>query len=336
MAQQDQFDVVIVGSGAGGAPVAHTLVGGGKSVLILEKGPLVPPATRRSLRSQRLQARRADLRRSGEDPHRAGPRQHRCVVLHEPRRAGPQRRAARLPQRQQRRLRDDRGLHLPVRRRRHAALRRRVASLQPARLDAPDLQSGRTLAHDPGGDVEREARDWPITYDELEPYYTKAEELIGFNGTRQNQIKPLGATSRDFYQTPLPPNPISEYARVGMEALGMKPYRTPLAVITEDHAPSGRTVGRSASRDGTAARRPPTSTATATRSTTSRARGCRCSGRSPGTHSSRSVRTASSRTSSRAAAVSSPCTTAIRAASRPRSPARWSSWRARRSRRCGC
>src|SRR5262249_32278997 len=57
------------------------------------------------------------------------------------------------------------------------------------------------------------------------------------------QIKPLGAGSQDFYQKPLPPNPISEYALVGMEALGMKPYRTPQAVITEDHAPSGRKVG---------------------------------------------------------------------------------------------
>ena len=65
------------------------------------------------------------------------------------------------------------------------------------------FNQNRTLAHDPGGDVKREARDWPITYDELEPYYTKAEELIGLNGTRQNQIKALGATSRDFYQAPL-------------------------------------------------------------------------------------------------------------------------------------
>ena len=48
MAQQDHFDVVIVGSGAGGAPVAHTLVGAGKSVLVLEKGPLFRPQARRS------------------------------------------------------------------------------------------------------------------------------------------------------------------------------------------------------------------------------------------------------------------------------------------------
>ena len=88
--------------------------------------------------------------------------------------------------------------------------------------------------------MKREARDWPITYDELEPYYTQAEKLIGINGTRQNQIK---RASNEYYQPPLDPNPISEYARVGMDALGMQPYRTPQAVITQDHEPSGRKVG---------------------------------------------------------------------------------------------
>src|SRR5436190_9892363 len=38
------FDVIIIGSGAGGAPVAHTLVTEkNKSVLMIEKGPLFRP-----------------------------------------------------------------------------------------------------------------------------------------------------------------------------------------------------------------------------------------------------------------------------------------------------
>src|ERR1700738_766655 len=40
---QQQFDAVIIGSGAGGTPIANTLVKAGKSVLILEKGPLFRP-----------------------------------------------------------------------------------------------------------------------------------------------------------------------------------------------------------------------------------------------------------------------------------------------------
>ena len=77
----------------------------------------------------------------------------------------------------------------------------------PRDLTLQTFNQSRTLARDPNGDVKREARDWPITYAELEPYYTKAEALIGFNGTRQNQIKPLGQQSIDHYQTPLAPNP---------------------------------------------------------------------------------------------------------------------------------
>jgi len=40
---QHVFDVVIIGSGAGGAPIAHTLVNAGKSVLVLDKGPFYRP-----------------------------------------------------------------------------------------------------------------------------------------------------------------------------------------------------------------------------------------------------------------------------------------------------
>jgi choline dehydrogenase-like flavoprotein len=110
------------------------------------------------------------------------------------------------------------------------------------------FNAGRTdIKQDPNGDIKREARDWPISYEELEPYYTRTEELVGINGTVANQQKPF---SRDVYQPPLTANGISEYARRGMELLARSldpqnpilPYRTPLAVITRDHAASGRKV----------------------------------------------------------------------------------------------
>ena len=37
----EQRDIVIIGSGAGGAPLAQTLVNAGHDVLMLEKGPLL-------------------------------------------------------------------------------------------------------------------------------------------------------------------------------------------------------------------------------------------------------------------------------------------------------
>ena len=102
------------------------------------------------------------------------------------------------------------------------------------------FNEGRTdLRDDPNDDIRREARDWPVGYEDLEPYYAQAEFLIGVSGTRSNQDKPF---SVDHYQPPLPPNPISQHVERGMDMLGMSRYRTPLAVITRDHEPSGRRV----------------------------------------------------------------------------------------------
>src|SRR4051812_6129695 len=43
----EQFDIVIIGSGAGGAPIAHEMARAGKHVLVLEKGPLIAPQYQR-------------------------------------------------------------------------------------------------------------------------------------------------------------------------------------------------------------------------------------------------------------------------------------------------
>ena len=38
MVQQNQYDVIIIGSGAGGGTLAHRLAPSGKRVMILERG----------------------------------------------------------------------------------------------------------------------------------------------------------------------------------------------------------------------------------------------------------------------------------------------------------
>jgi choline dehydrogenase-like flavoprotein len=243
MAQQEQFDVVIVGSGAGGAPVAHTLVAAGKSVLILEKGPLFRP--QRDDPFGLSDYKRDELISDGPEKILTVPGLANTGASFYTSHVEPD-------------LNDEPHVYRNNDSADYATIEGYTCQcvgggtqhyggvslrFSPRDLTLQTFNESRTLSGDPNGEVKRESRDWPITYDALEPYYTKAEQLIGFNGTRQNQIKPLGPAGQDFYQTPLPPNPISEYARVGMEALGMKPYRTPQAVITQDHAPSGRTVG---------------------------------------------------------------------------------------------
>jgi choline dehydrogenase-like flavoprotein len=108
------------------------------------------------------------------------------------------------------------------------------------------LRSARlsNLPSDPYADPDVDIRDWPYTYADLLPYYEKAETLVGINGTVNDvvggtpaQLKPF---PRNCYQAPLSANPISQFALDGMKGLGAPVYRTPLAVITEAHAPSGR------------------------------------------------------------------------------------------------
>src|SRR5256885_8073243 len=43
MTDRTVFDIVIIGSGAGGAPIANVLAKAGKSVLVLGQGPLLRP-----------------------------------------------------------------------------------------------------------------------------------------------------------------------------------------------------------------------------------------------------------------------------------------------------
>jgi gluconate 2-dehydrogenase alpha chain len=74
--------------------------------------------------------------------------------------------------------------------------------------------------------------DWPLSYDELEPYYARAEREIGVAG-RAGGNPYEGARSAPF---PLAPLPLSRAAALFADAarrLGHSPYPTPAAVLTE-------------------------------------------------------------------------------------------------------
>jgi len=246
------FDAVIIGSGAGGAPIAHILAKAGKSVLVLEKGPMFRP-------EYQTPNRRSDFKR--DEMISDGPEKRIQVP------AAKNNGASYYSSHVEPDLNDEPHMYRDADGTDKATIEGYTAqvvgggtqlyggvSFRFSELDfrLKTFNAGRTdLQQDPKGDVEREARNWPISYDDLEPYYTKTEELVGINGQVQNQQKRF---SKDVYQTPLPPNGISAVAKAGMEQLAQQlqvelhlpqpisPYRTPLAVITQDHAPSGRKV----------------------------------------------------------------------------------------------
>ena len=76
--------------------------------------------------------------------------------------------------------------------------------------------------------------DWPITYDDLEPYYAKAEYDLGISGL--GGANPFeGPRSKPY---PLPPMPVKSSGVLferGARKLGLHPYPAPVAVISKPY-----------------------------------------------------------------------------------------------------
>jgi gluconate 2-dehydrogenase alpha chain len=76
--------------------------------------------------------------------------------------------------------------------------------------------------------------DWPITYDELEPYYENVEYLIGISG--QGGSNPFESPRKKDY--PLPPlrrSGLGDLAFDGMKKAGYHPFPQPAGIISQDY-----------------------------------------------------------------------------------------------------
>lgn len=76
--------------------------------------------------------------------------------------------------------------------------------------------------------------DWPITYDDLEPFYEKAEYELGVAGLAG--ADPFEAPRKKPYPVPpLPINPQGELLKKTAEKMGLHPFPPPFAIITVDY-----------------------------------------------------------------------------------------------------
>ena len=76
--------------------------------------------------------------------------------------------------------------------------------------------------------------DWPITYDDLEPYYTKAEYDLGISGLAG--ANPFEAPRSKPY--PLPPHPLKSSGVIFDRAarkLGLHPFPAPVAILSQPY-----------------------------------------------------------------------------------------------------
>jgi choline dehydrogenase-like flavoprotein len=207
----ERYDAIVVGSGAGGGVAAEALAASGRSVLVLEYGDW-PTST--ELTDHLRNARSI----SGLDP-RTGP----------PTAGNP--RSVRIG-----------GRTLTVGPAEGAwsnnaatvAGGTRVYGAQAWRFSPEDLRMASRYGVPDGSSL----ADWPITYDDLEPYYTRAEWEIGVNGAAGGDPW-AGHRSRDFPMAPLRNNRFGELLQDAAAKLGYGTVRIPLLIN------SGEYLGRS-------------------------------------------------------------------------------------------
>ncbi len=90
--------------------------------------------------------------------------------------------------------------------------------------------------------AESSLADWPVTYEDLEPFYTALEWEIGISGVSD---QPPVARSRDLPLPPLPPYHMGEVFRSATEDMGLHPFPVPVGINSQPYR--GRPASRNSS-----------------------------------------------------------------------------------------
>jgi choline dehydrogenase-like flavoprotein len=198
--KRDPVDAVVVGTGAGGAPVAYELAKAGLSVVLLDKG--------KRYRDEdfdhdeiRMARRHFFLPSTDDDPHTyrnsiadkatrsvwgwisclvGGGTVHMAGYFH--------------------------------------------------RLHPVDFKLRSLLGADPNSTL----IDWPITYADLEPFYAQVERDVGVSGVwRRHPFEE--PRSADFPLPPITENGFAEQIDEACKKLGYHPFPTPRAILSREH-----------------------------------------------------------------------------------------------------
>ena len=198
--KNDPVDVVVVGSGAGGAPVAYELASAGLRVVVLEKG--------RRYRDEEFDHDEVRMcRRSFFTPS----------VADEPHtlRHGPTATATRSTAGWVSCIVGGGTVHMAG---------------YFHRLHPVDFKLRSTL----GKIASSTLVDWPISYEDLEPFYTRVEQEIGVSGVWRAHPFEEPRTG-DYPLPPLAENGFAQQIDAACAKLGYHPFPTPRAIVSREY-----------------------------------------------------------------------------------------------------
>ena len=75
--------------------------------------------------------------------------------------------------------------------------------------------------------------DWPITYEELEPFYERTERIVGVSGDITEYAHQEPRSTAQYPYPPLAEHPIVENFDTACKALHFTPFKTPRAILSE-------------------------------------------------------------------------------------------------------
>jgi choline dehydrogenase-like flavoprotein len=189
MASDNSYDVIIIGSGAGGGTLAYALAASGKRILLLERGERVP---------------REKENWSSEAVNLAA-RYHTRDVW-----------------------KDKAGKPLHPHANYYVGGNTKFYGAALFRLRKEDFGE---LRHAGGL-----SPAWPITYDELEPYYTRAERLYAVHGERgADPTEPAASAPYPF--PAVSHEPRLQQLHDDLRGLGYRPFHVPLGIKLDESDP---------------------------------------------------------------------------------------------------
>jgi choline dehydrogenase-like flavoprotein len=182
----DHYDIILIGTGAGGGTIAPQLAASGKRVLILERGGFLP--------------------RERENWDSTAVFDHKRYLAHE-----------------RWYDKDDR----PFSPYTHYWVGGNTKVYGAALLRMREHDFGEVLH------VGGVSPPWPISYDDLEPYYTRAEQMYSVHG--QRGVDPLDPyASAPYPHPPLDPEPRIRELFGDLVSLGHRPFPMPLGVRLDE------------------------------------------------------------------------------------------------------